>query len=151
MENDNLSAEQTYRTLLIIWFGLLVSQLMFFAVIYVAKPELFEIDLTISPLGENGLLILIFAMLAVSNLALGLFLGKTFVERGIEEQKVSLVQTAMLIGCALSESVSLLGIFLAFAFSYRYFFIWIVLGIVGMVLHFPNRDKVHAASFRKPN
>ncbi len=149
MQNQNTSAEQTYRILMIIWFALFMTQFMFFVVIYAGKPELFAFDATKSVLGENPPVTLVFALLAVSNLILSIFLGKKFVDRAIEEQKTSLIQTGMIIGCALSESISLLGIFLAFVFSYQYFFLWIAVGIVGMIFHFPRRDKIHAASYKK--
>lgn len=148
MENQNTSAEQTYRLLMIIWFALFMSQLMFFVVVYFGKPELFAFDATKSVLGENPPIILAFALIGISNLIISIFLGKTFITRAIEEQKVTLIQTGMVIGCALSESISLLGICLAFVFSYQYFFLWIAVGIVGMIFHFPRRDNIHAASYK---
>ncbi|MEZ5429475.1 MAG: hypothetical protein R2747_24740 [Pyrinomonadaceae bacterium] len=151
MENKNIPVEEAYRTLMIIWFGLFMSQLMFFVLVFFAKPELFSLDLSRPALGGNPPIILIFFLLALSNLVLSLFLGKMFIDRAIEEQKVPLVQTAMIIGCALCESISLLGIFLAFILSYQYFFIWILLGIFGMTLHFPKRAHIQAAGFKKPN
>lgn len=150
MPNENSNAEQIYRILMIIWAALFMTQFMFFVVVYFAKPELYQFDLTKPIFGENAPLILVFALFAVSNLVASIFLAKKFIERAIEEQRTSLVQTAMILGCALSESISLIGIFLAFAFSYQYFFAWIVLGIIGMVLHFPQRDNIHKASFKKP-
>jgi F0F1-type ATP synthase membrane subunit c/vacuolar-type H+-ATPase subunit K len=148
MQNQTTSSEQTYRILMIIWCALFMTQFMFFVVVFFAKPELYQFDFTKPILGENAPLIMIFAVFAISNLVFSIFLAKKFIERAIEEQKISLIQTAMIIGCALSESISLIGIFLAFAFSYQYFFAWIVLGIIGMVLHFPQRDNIHKASFR---
>ncbi len=149
MQNQNTTAEQIYRILMIIWCALFMTQFVFFVVIYLAKPELFQFDFTKSVLSENPPVILIFAMLAVSNLMLSLFLRKKFIDRAIEEQRVTLVQTAMVLGCALSESISLIGLFLAFAFSYQYFFMFIALGIVGMVFHFPQRENIYSASFKK--
>ena len=148
MPNQNTTAEQTYRILMIIWFALFMTQFMFFVVIYLAKPELFSFDFTKGFLGDNPPVILAFALVGVSNLMLSIFLRKKFVDRAIEEQRPALVQTGMIIGCALSESITLIGLFLAFAFSYQYFFIFISLGIVGMIFHFPQRDTIHQASFK---
>jgi hypothetical protein len=142
------NSEQNYRLLMIIWCALFMTQFMLFVVVFFAKPELYQFDFAQPVFGEIALLILIFAVFAISNLVFSIFLAKKFIERAIDEQRVSLVQTAMIIGCALSESISLLGIFLAFAFSYQYFFAWIVLGIIGMVLHFPQRDNIQKASFK---
>jgi len=38
---------------------------------------------------------------------------------------------------------------LAFAFNYEYFFLWIALGILGMLVHFPRRGDIEAANFKK--
>jgi hypothetical protein len=48
----------------------------------------------------------------------------------------------------LCEAISLLGVALAFAFSYQYFFLWFALGILGTILHFPKRDNLVAASYK---
>ena len=147
MQKENPSVEQNYRILMIIWSALFMTQFMFFALIYFARPELYQFDFSRPVLDENAPIILVFAVFAISNLALSLFLSKRFIDRAIDEQKIALCQTAMILGCALTESISLIGIFLAFAFSYQYFFAWIVLGIIGMVLHFPQRDNIYKASF----
>lgn len=151
MENQNSNSEQNYRILMIIWCALFMTQFMFFVIVFFAKPELYQFDLSKPVFDENTPLILIFSVFAISNLVASIFLAKKFIERGIDEQRVSLIQTAMILGCALSESISLIGIFMAFAFSYQYFFAWIVLGIIGMVLHFPQRDNIHKASFKNLN
>jgi len=42
-----------------------------------------------------------------------------------------------------------LGIVLAFAFAYQYFFAWFALGIIGILLHYPRRDDIVSASYKK--
>jgi hypothetical protein len=58
------------------------------------------------------------------------------------------VQTAMIIGCALCESISLFGLLLVFLEGYQYFFLWFALAILGFVLHFPRRENLIAASYK---
>ena len=58
------------------------------------------------------------------NLFIGLFLRAQTVERAIEEQKPLMVQSALILGLAFCESVSIMGLVLAFAFNYQYFFLW---------------------------
>jgi hypothetical protein len=60
-----------------------------------------------------------------------------------------MVQTGLIIAVALCEASSLFGLTLAFAFDYQYFFLWIILGILGIALHFPRRSELHAASYKK--
>ena len=146
--NQNPNVEQTYRTLVIIWFALLNSQLLLLVVLYFAKPKIFAFDFSKPLLGENALFIII-GIAGISNFIISLLLRKKFVDRAIAEQNVGLVQTAMIIGCALSESISLFGLVLAFALNYQYFFLWFALGILGVILHFPRRENLIAASYKR--
>lgn len=58
-------------------------------------------------------------------------------------------QTGLVLACALSEVCSLLGVVLAFVFDYQYFFLWIGLGVIGILFHFPRKDALHAASYKQ--
>lgn len=135
--------------LAIIWFALLVSQMGLLVVIFFAKPDAFRFDFSKPPLGEKPAMTMLFAALAFSNLALSFFLSRKYVNQAVAEQKPALVQTAMVVGCALCEGISLFGVVLAFAFSYQYFFLWFALGIIGTILHFPKRDNLIAASYKR--
>jgi len=149
MQNQNQNVEGQYRIMAIIWFALLVSQLLLLVVLFFAKPEVFKFDFSKSLLGDKGMIIAVFALLAISNLALSFVFRKKFLNQAIAEQKPALVQTAMIIACALCEAVSLFGLVLAFAFSSQYFFLWFALGILGTILHFPRRENLIAASFKQ--
>lgn len=146
---QNTKPEDAYKTLVILWFALLVSQVMFLVVIFFAKPEIFKFDWTKPILGENAVIVLVFAVLALANFGLSFVMKKRSYEQSVAEQKVALVQTGLIIACALCEAISLLGMVLAFAFSYQYFFLWFALGILGIILHFPRRDDVIAASYKR--
>lgn len=146
---ENLNVEQSYQTLIVIWFALIVSQAIFFVLIYFAKPEVMRFDFSKPLLGDNAPVILVFALLAFVNLALSFVLERKNISQAIAEQKIEFVQTGLIIGCALCEGISLFGVVLAFAFSYSYFFLWIALGILGTILHFPKRDNLIAASYKR--
>lgn len=143
------NVEQSYKTIMIIWFALLVSQIMFLVVIFATKPELFKFDFSKSLAGENAIIVIAFAALAITNLGLSFIMKKRSFEQAVEKQDIAYVQTGVIIACAFCEAISLLGMVLAFAFSYQYFFAWIALGILGIILHFPRRDDVIAASYKK--
>lgn len=149
MQNDIMSVEQHYRTLAILWFALFVSQFLFLIVIFFAKPEVYRFDFSRPLLSENAPFIAAFALLAITNFALSFFLRRKYLNQAVTEQKPALVQTAMILGCALCESISLFGMILAFAFSHQYFFVWFALGIFGTILHFPRRENLIAASYKK--
>lgn len=146
MQNQN--AEAAYKNLLIIWAALLFSQILFVGMIWFIKPELFKFDFSQPILGDNAIVVGLLAMLSVSDLAISFILRKKTLERSVAEQSIPLVQTAMIIGCALCEAISLFGVMLAFAFNYQYFFLFSILGVIGILLHFPRRSDVHAASYK---
>ena len=149
MQNQNTNVESQYKTMAIIWFALLVSQIMLLIVTFLAKPEAFRFDFSKSPLGENALMTMMFAVLAISNLGLSFVFKRKYLNQAVVEQKTAHVQTAMILGCALCEAISLFGLVMAFAFSYQYFFLWFALGITGMIMHFPKRDSLIAASYKR--
>lgn len=145
------NVEPIYRTLIILWFALLVSQAMLLVVIYFGRPEAFRFDFSKPLLGENPAIIIVFALLSISCLILSFVLSRKFLNQAVAAQNVGLVQSALVVGCALCEAVSLFGVVMIFAFSYQYFFLFFALGILGTILHFPRRDNLIAASYKRLN
>jgi ATP synthase subunit C. len=141
--------DQKYRTLAILWLILLFSQLLFIVVIYSAKGEIFTADVSQPLLGDNPPIIIGAAFLAVTNFAISFIMRKKAIERGIVEQKPEYVQTALIIGSAFCEAISIIGLLLAFAFNYQYFYLWLIVGFIGIFLHFPRRKHLYDASIRK--
>jgi F0F1-type ATP synthase membrane subunit c/vacuolar-type H+-ATPase subunit K len=151
MENQT-TIKQEYRTLALIWFVLLFSQAMFLIVIFTSKPEVFNFDFS-APVsaGGNTPLIIALAVLALVNLSLSFVIRKVSVAQAIARQDPQYVRLGLIIGCAFCESVSVMGMIVAFAFSYQYFFLWFALGIAGIILHFPRRKHLLAASGKTEN
>ena len=147
---QNQTIEQQYRILKLIWFVLLFSQTMFLLVIFLSKPDIFRFDFS-KPLlgGENSVLVIAFAVLAITNLTISFVLEKRCISQAIEQQDGQYVRLGLILGCAFCESISLLGMVLAFAFLYQYFFLWFALGFLGIVLHFPKLDNLIAANHKK--
>ena len=139
--------EQQYRTLKLIWFVLLFSQMMFLLVIFLAKPDIFRVDFS-KPVsgGEFSMFVIVFAILAITNLMISFVLEKRCISQAIEKQDAQYVRLGLILGCAFCESISLLGMVLAFAFGYQYFFLWFALGISAIILHFPKRGNLIAAN-----
>ncbi len=146
MENEKLDPEQTYKTTMVVWFALLMSQFMFLFMIFVVRSELFRFDFSGPLLGENPLVVFVAAAVSITTLILSFVLKKKFLTQAVTEQKVGLVQTATIVGCALAEVSSLLGVVLALGFGFKLFFVFSALGIIGTLLHFPKREDAHAAS-----
>ena len=137
-----------YRTLVAIWLGLLASQLIFVVAVYFAKPELLTPDTTRSFRGDNPYVTLAFAVIAFAFFILSFVLSHQHVRRAVRDQDAECVQTALLLGCALSEVASVLGLLLALLFDYPYFYLWIALGTLGVLMHFPRKRTLHAAGFK---
>ena len=147
--NQPGNVEQSYRTLIVIWFALLNSQILLLVVLYFTRPEIFRFDFSKPLLDENSTMVIVLAVLAVLTFLLSFVLRKKFINQAINEQKKELVQTTVVIGCALCESISLFGFVLVFALNYQYFFLWFAFGILGIILHFPRRDNLIDASYKR--
>lgn len=148
---QNLNIEPQYRVMTIIWAAILFSQFMFLMILYFIKPELYSFDFR-KPLlnSENAIMVIVLAVVGISTFLMSFVLKSKFLKQAVDMQKTDLVQTATIIGCALSEATTLLGFVLAVAFGYQYFFFWFILGILGVILHFPRRDSLIAASYKNP-
>ena len=150
MQPQQPSIEAQYRTMTVVWAALLVSQFLFLVILFVIKPEVYRFDFTKPFLPENAAVaVLALAFLSISTFLLSFVLKGRFLKQAVAEQSTAQVQTAMIVACALCESVSLFGLVLAFAFDYQYFFLWFALGILGFILHFPKRDQLVAAGYKK--
>lgn len=149
MENEKPNVEAQYKTMLVIWAALLMSQLMFVLMLFLTKPNLFSFDFSKPIAGVSGAMVLGFGVAAVTAVLFSFAFRKRLSERAVAAQDTAQVQSGLIIALALCEASSLFGLALAFAFDYQYFFFWIGLGVLGMILHFPKRDELHAASYKK--
>lgn len=147
---ENRSTEQQYQSLVIIWGGLLFSQITFLVILFFVKPGIYNLDFTKPFLeGENSIVILSLGFVAVVLFALSFILSYSFKTKAISGRNPALIQTALVLGCALCEACSLIGFAIAMAFDYQYFFIWFFLGIAGVILHYPQKDGLISANFDK--
>ncbi len=137
-----------YKTLVVIWLGLLISQPLFLIVVYFTKPGLLTFDATRPFFGDEPLITLAFAASALAFVILSFVLGRQHIRRAVEDGDAGCVQSGLLLGCALSEVSSVLGIVLAIVFEHPYFYLWIALGTLGILLHFPRKGNLDAASYK---
>ena len=148
MRNAVSKVKVKYETLVIIWGALLASQVLFLLVVYVLKPHLFAFDFSSSFFGKHGIVPVLFAAAAIAAFVLSFVLRNQHIRRAVIDQDAGCVQTGLVLGCALCELSSLLGLVLAFVFDYPYFFFWIALGIIGVLCHFPRRNTLDAAGYK---
>jgi hypothetical protein len=128
-----------YKSLVVIWAGLLISQFVFLVLIYMMRPELFRPDNGLPVMGSQPLITLVFALAGIAFVALSFILRRQHLQRALQDQDEGCVQTALVLGCVLSEICSLLGVLLAMVFVYRYFYLWMIVGVLGLLAHFPRK------------
>ncbi|MEO7674901.1 MAG: hypothetical protein ABIU09_12595 [Pyrinomonadaceae bacterium] len=150
MNSEKPNVEVQYKAMLVIWAALLMSQLLFVLLLFLTRPKLFKFDFSKPIAGVSGAMVLGFAVAAVTSVLFSFAFRKRLNERAVAAQDTALVKTGLIIALALSEASSLFGLALAFAFDYQYFFLWMILGIIATLIHFPKRDELHAASMQKP-
>ena len=152
MRSDNaeskINPNDAYQTFMVTWVALFVSQFFFLGLALFIKPELLSFSLTKPLFGSNPVAVMALAAISVVALALSFVLRNRFLAQSVAEQNIGLVQTAMIVGCSLAEFISLIGLFLAFAFNYQYFFLFSGLGMLATVLHLPRRSDIAAASYK---
>lgn len=147
--NNNVNIGQAYQTLIILWFALLMSQFVFLVVVFFAKPEAYRFDSSKLYGGESFILLPILAIAAIICFAMSFVFRSKFINQAINEQNIGLVQTGLIMGCALSEAVSIFGLVIAFTTANSLFLLWFALGITGIILSFPKRDNLIAASYKQ--
>jgi F0F1-type ATP synthase membrane subunit c/vacuolar-type H+-ATPase subunit K len=149
MEKQGPNTELIFKNMAMVWLALFSSQLMFAIVCYVAKPELLKFDLAAPPLGTEPLMVIVFAVLGLFLIAASFVMKANFNRKAVDQQSAGLVQTGMIVACAMCEAASIFGLVLAFSHSYQYFFFWIAAAMAGMAFHFPSRTKIMNASLGK--
>lgn len=142
------SIEVKYETLVVIWLALILSQIIFFFVVLFIRPELRRRDPSQNFFGDMPLITVVFIAIAVVFLALSLILRRQYIRRAVRDQDQGCIHTGLVLGCALAEVPSLLGLVLAFGFNHPYFYFWIFLGTIGILLHFPQKSVLEAASYK---
>ena len=141
-------ATVSYQTLVMLWFAMLSSQLIFLVLVYFLKPGLFTFDESRSVFDEMPLVTVAFAAIAIVFFVLSFLLSRQHMQRAIQEGDTGCVQTGLVLGCVLSEVSSILGLVLALLLDHPYFYLWIALGTLGILMHFPRKGNLDAARYK---
>jgi F0F1-type ATP synthase membrane subunit c/vacuolar-type H+-ATPase subunit K len=149
--NDGKPIKVQYQTLVVIWFALLMSQVIFFLLIWFIKPDLVSKRYLSATslrevLGSQPLITIVFAGSALVFFLLSQAIARQHMRRAVRDRDASCIQTGLVIGGALSEIASILGVILALLFNYPYFYLWIALGALGILMNFPRRSNLDAAT-----
>jgi hypothetical protein len=127
-----------YRTLLILWFAICMSVLIFLGLTFLS---------VVAP-AENRKLTLALNSLGVVPVALSFLLKQRALAKSVETQRLDLVQSGYVLAFALCESSALLGLLDHFTTGSGYRYFAFAIAGLGLVLHFPQRaNLVNASSY----
>ena len=75
---------------------------------------------------------------------------KIMLTRAVEQRQVQRVQQGYIVAWAITEIAALLGMLDFFLTGNRYYYVLFIIAACGQLLHFPRRDPVIDASFKRP-
>jgi hypothetical protein len=142
-----LDFNKQYQMLLILWFALLMSVGLYLLMSFLAAPPL----RTEARTPTESLIALGLTMFGAVLVLVSFLVKKKFFQRAIEQQDPSFVQKGIVLACALCEAAALLGLLERFAFARPEYFWLFLIGGAGILLHFPTRNKLEAASHQNEN
>ena len=134
--------ELRIRTMRTLWLALLGSLGLYYVMtVFVKRSEDIE---------PNSTLSFILIGVGLSTVLVSIPIKNSLLTRAIQQQQVQLVQQAYIVAWALSEVAGLLGVLDFFVTGNRYYFILILIGVCGELLHFPRREHIINAWSRTP-
>lgn len=139
--------DKRYQTLVVLWFALLMSIVMYFIFSLVAAPEISQERTK----GLSSLLLVALTALGTFLVVISFLVKRKFLERSIDQQDTSLVQKGLVISCALCEVSALLGLLGRFVIGNREYYLLFLIAAAGTALHFPRRSQLEAASYKSTN
>jgi O-antigen/teichoic acid export membrane protein len=129
-----------YRIQLIIWIALIFAVVIFFVMTKVIG--------TPPSAHDNPVLVWILMVLGALIIALSFLMKRRFMAQAVEQQSPATLQTALIIALALCESTALFGMVVFFATGSRYYYLFFIASVLGMLLHRPRRDQLRAVTFK---
>jgi len=138
--------EVRLRTMRILWMMFLITIGLFFLVTRFSRPD----NETIAELGGgNTTLLFVLAAAALSSVIASFVLKARFYRRAADEQQPGVLQTGFLVAMVLCEVAVLFGLVGVFMTWNDYAYGLFALGALGEALHFPRREQVQSAFFKR--
>ena len=135
-----------YQSMLILWFALLMSVVMYFVFVQVAAPAIANPE---NP--PDSRLVISITILGALFVLVSFVVKRKLLERSVLEQDTGMVQKALVVALALCEVSALLGLLERFVFGNREYFLLFILALLGDLFHFPRRSQLEAASYKNTN
>jgi hypothetical protein len=140
MDPNQARIEAYHRSLLIVWVFLFLSVLGFL---------LMAVLIPANAAADNPALAIVLIGMGFTSLVISFVIKRTFLAKSVAMQDLKLVQQAYIVALALCESAALFGLLIHFATGSVYYYAGFALAIVGMLLHFPKKQHLLDATFKK--
>ena len=132
--------EQRHRNILILWAGILMVIPMYLVLIWINS---------VPPDPEKSTLALMLIGLSIVPVAISFLVKNKLLSKAVETQKLELVQQAYVVAFALCEAALMLGIVIYFVTGSPYYVAAIAIGALGLLLHFPRKQHLLDATFKR--
>lgn len=143
---DQTKIEARYRTLLILWVAQMTSIGFFLLVALFAGAGAER-----SPVPDKPVLSFALAALGTFTAIISFVVRSKLLRESVEKQDQKLVQSALVVGCALCEVPALLGVMAKFTLPGKEFWLLFAISAVTMALHVPRKANLLAASYKDPS
>lgn len=139
-----LNIDARYRTMLTLWFALLMSIGIYFAVSVFLAPPISNASET----PPTTLFTVVLTALGTLFVVLSFVVKRKILERSVERQEVALVQQALIVACVMCEASALLGLLERFLFDSHEYYLLFLISAIGTALHFPRREQLLSATYK---
>ena len=131
--------EGRYRTLIIIWLGILFSIGMFWVVGMIVAPGGAGTE-------GNSMLNLVLTAIGTVLALVSLAVKQKLLAQSVEKQRVQLVASAYIVAFAMCEGAAIFGFIDRLLTNDRYYFLLFIVAVVFMLLNFPKKIHMLAAT-----
>jgi len=131
-----------YRVMLVLWLGFFSSLGFYYVVsLFIQQPD--------ADAAQSRILTFAFTALGILIVVVAIVVKQKFLSQSVEKQEINLVQTGLIVGLALCEAAALFGLMDRVVTGNRYYFVLLLIAAIGMLLHFPRREHLLAASYKQ--
>lgn len=138
--NQQVTLDARYRSLLTLWFALTLSVGTFFLITLLMPPY--------EDANENPVLSLTFLVVGMAAVIASYLIRRWFLARSVNEQNVELIQPALTGAGGFSEMPAILGFVDYLLTGNRYYYVLMIVALIGSLLNFPRRKYLLEASYK---
>ncbi|MBX3281750.1 MAG: hypothetical protein KF756_04655 [Acidobacteria bacterium] len=138
---------ELYRSRFVVWGGLLLSQFLFLVIGYTTKPNLLYFDISKPPFGADPIAMMVLCVIGFSAIVASFVVRNALISSAINARDIQKLQSAYIVGMAIAEIVSFIGLIAAVVFDNQYFAVFVLVAAIAIFFHRPKMTDVIAATF----